>query len=195
MKGGFFHGHLFNLAKAATLTTQLTIMLTEDQLDKLRSDNELLQLELDDVNMLIRIKEEELALLRLRAREGAALQSSLDNNLIEFEQMQNNLGAAEQKSAGFYIRMQELENELYTSIREQLDYAQRQQAMDSLQANLLDTTSELEEAAAAYKKLAAMSTKLAAAESNREIDLLEINSLKEELKEVNALNQMLREKK
>jgi chromosome segregation ATPase len=170
-------------------------MLTEEQLDKLRSDNELLQLELDEVNMLIRIKEEELELLRQRAREAAAMQSRLDNNLYEFEQMQNNLGAAEQKTAGFYLRMQELEEDLCTSMKEQLDYAERQQDMNSLQANLLDTTSELEEASAVYKKLAAMKTKLAAAESNMEIFQLEIDSLKDELQEMKALNEMLRDKK
>lgn len=170
-------------------------MLTEEQLDKLRSDNELLQLELDDVNMLIRIKEEELALLRQRAKEAAEMQSRLDNNLNEFEQMQNNLGAAEQKTAGFYMRMQQLEDDLYQSMREQLDYAEKQQVMNSLEANLLDTTIELDEAAAVYKKLAAMKTKLAATESNNEIYLLEINSLKDELQEMTMLVQMMREKK
>lgn len=170
-------------------------MLTEDQLDKLRSDNELLQMELDDVAMLIKAKEEELAVLRHNAKQTAAMQSRIDNNLNEFEQMQNNLGAAAQKTEGFYMRMQELEEDLYASMKEQLDYAHKQKLMNSLQADLLDTNKELEEAALVYKKLAAMKTKLAAAESNLEIYQLEISSLKDELKEVKALNQMMREKK
>lgn len=170
-------------------------MLTEKQIQILRSENELLQIQLDDVNMMISVREEELELLRLRAKEATAMQSRLDNNLNEFEQMQNNLGYCQQKNEGHSIRLEEMENELYDSVKEQLRYADTLKEFHSMEANLLDTSNELQEAVSVYKKMAQMKTILAQAQSNLEIALIEIDSLKEELAEVKALNAVLIQKK
>ncbi|RYY71505.1 MAG: hypothetical protein EOO13_02910 [Chitinophagaceae bacterium] len=169
-------------------------MLTERQIEILRSENELLQLQLDDVNMMIQVREEELDLLRHRAQEAAAMQSKLDTNLLEFEQMQNNLGFSQQKNAGSSQRLEEMEEELYASIKDQLKSDNKVKDFESLEANLLDTTTELQEAASAYKQLRDTKSKLAATQSELEIAYMEINSLKEELEEVKALNTMLRKK-
>ncbi|MBC7934794.1 MAG: hypothetical protein H7Y86_05460 [Rhizobacter sp.] len=169
-------------------------MLTARQIEILRSENELLQLQLDDVNMMIKVREEELDLLRKRAAEAAAMQSQLDTNLLEFEQMQNNLGFSQQKNNGTEQRLEQMEEELYASIKDQLKSEKKIKDFESLEANLLDTTSELEAAADAYKKLREMKSKLAATQSDLEIAYMEITSLKEELQEVNALNEMLRKK-
>ena len=169
-------------------------MLTEKQIQILRSENELLQLQLDDVNTMIQVREEELDLLRARAREAAAMQSRLDNNLNEFEQMQNSLGNVQQKNSGNKLRLEEMENELYESVKEQLRYAETLKDFNSMGANLMDTNNELEEATAVYKKMAAMKVVLAEAQSNYEIAIMEITSLKEELEEVKALNSILLQK-
>ena len=169
-------------------------MLTEKQIQILRSENELLQLQLDDVNMMIQVREEELDLLRVRAREAAAMQSRLDNNLNEFEQMQNSLGNVQQKNSGKELRLEEMENELYESVKEQLRYAETLKDFNSMEANLVDTNNELEEATAVYKKMAAMKIVLAEAQSNYEIAMMEITSLKEELEEAKALNSILLQK-
>ncbi len=169
-------------------------MLTEKQIQILRSENELLQLQLDDVNMMIQVREEELDLLRVRAREAAAMQSRLDNNLNEFEQMQNSLGNVQQKNSGKELRLEEMENELYESVKEQLRYAETLKDFNSMGANLMDTNNELEEATAVYKKMAAMKIVLAEAQSNYEIAMMEITSLKEELEEAKALNSILLQK-
>lgn len=170
-------------------------MLTERQIEILRSENELLQIQLDDVNMMIRIREEELELLRNRANEAAAMQSQLDSNLLEFEQMQNSIGFSQQKNEGTSQRLEEMEQELYASIKDQLRSEEKVKDFESLEANLLDTTQELQEAAAAYKQLRDMKSKLAATQSDLEIANMEITSLKEELAEVKALNEMLMKKK
>jgi oligoendopeptidase F len=167
-------------------------MLTERQIEILRSENELLQLQLDDVNMMISVREEELDLLRKRAQEAAEMQSRIDTNLLEFEQMQNSLGYAQQKNDGKNDRLAEMEEELYQSIKEQLQADDKLKDFASLQANLLDTASELEEASAVYKKMQQMKLKLAATQSELEICLIEIDSLKEELKEARALNDLLK---
>ena len=169
-------------------------MLTEKQIQILRSENELLQLQLDDVNMMIQVREEELDLLRVRAREAAAMQSRLDNNLNEFEQMQNSLGNVQQKNSGKELRLEEMENELYESVKEQLRYAETLKDFNSMEANLVDTNNELEEATAVYKKMAVMKILLAEAQSNYEIAMMEITSLKEELEEAKALNSILLQK-
>lgn len=169
-------------------------MLTENQIKILRSENELLQIQLEDVNTMIKIREDELELLRARANEATAMQSRLDNNLNEFEQMQNNLGIWQQKNEGHSIRLEEMENELYASIKEQLHFADSLKEQGSLEANLLDTTNELQEASAVYKKMKDMKIILAATNSNLEIALLEIESLKAALKEAEALNALLLKK-
>lgn len=169
-------------------------MLTERQIEILRSENELLQLQLDDVNMMIKVREEELDLLRRRAQEASEMQSRLDTNLLEFEQMQNNLGFSQQKNDGAAQRLEQMEEELYASIKDQLKSEEKVKDFESLEANLLDTTNELQEAAAAYKQLREMKSRLAATQSSLEIANMEITSLKEELKEVKALNQMLMKK-
>ena len=169
-------------------------MLTDNQIKILRSENELLQIQLEDVNIMIKVREEELDMLRERAREATAMQSRLDNNLNEFEQMQNNLGFCEQKNEGYSQRLQEMENELYSSIKEQLKYAETLKEFNSMEANLLDTTNELQEASAVYKKMAEMKTTLAATNSNLAIALIEIESLKAIIKETTALNGLLMKK-
>ncbi len=169
-------------------------MLTERQIEILRSENELLQLQLDDVNMMIKVREEELDLLRKRAAEATAMQSQLDNNLMEFEQMQNSIGFSQQKNEGASQRLEEMEQELYDSIKDQLKSAEKVKDFESLEANLLDTTNELQEAAAVYKQLREIRSKLAATQSDLEIANMEITSLKEELAEVKTLNEMLMKK-
>ena len=169
-------------------------MLTENQIKILRSENELLQIQLEDVNTMIKVREEELDILRERSNEATAMQSKLDNNLNEFEQMQNNLGIWQQKNEGHSARLEEMENELHASLKEQLHYAEILKEQGSLAANLLDTSNELQEASAVYKKMKDMKTILAATNSNLEIALLEIRSLKAALKQAEDLNTLLQKK-
>ena len=122
------------------------------------------------------------------------MQSRLDNNLNEFEQMQNSLGNVQQKNSGKELRLEEMENELYESVKEQLRYAETLKDFNSMEANLVDTNNELEEATAVYKKMAVMKIVLAEAQSNYEIAMMEITSLKEELEEAKALNSILLQK-
>jgi hypothetical protein len=170
-------------------------MLSEKQLDILRSENELLQIQLDDVNQMIQIREEELELLRNRAREAAAMQSQLDQNLHEFEQMQLHLGKCQQKNSGQSERLEALENELYQSIKEQLGAAETVKHFNSMEANLIDASIELQETAAVYQQLVSIKKTAAAAQSELEIAYMEINSLKEELAEAKALSEMLLQNK
>jgi hypothetical protein len=170
-------------------------MLTEKQLEQLKAENELLQLQLEEVNGIIAIREEELAILRQKMQNVTEMQSRLDMNLLEFEQMQNTIGEKQQEAAGDANRLEEMENELLGSIRMEKNYYNMLDENISLQANLKDTNSELEEAAFLYKKVRQLTTALTETKSNLEIAQIEIESLKADLIEVNALNSALTEKK
>lgn len=166
-------------------------MLTEKQIQILQSENDLLQIQLQDVNMIIEIREEELELLRKRAQEAAVLQSKLENNLTGFVQMQQHIGTSEQISEANARKLEAMENELYASIKEQLGYAEAMKGFQSMEANLADTSIELEEASKAYKKAADLKSLLAAAQSDLEMAALTIKNLKDELEEVKELNKLL----
>lgn len=182
------HGH--NSTTKVSLIS-LPGMLTEKQIQILQSENNLLQLQLQDVNMVIEIREEELQLLRKRAQEAAILQSKLDNNLTGFVQMQEHIGSSEQISNATAKRLEEMESELYASIKDQLNYADALKGFNSLQANLADTSQELEQASHVYKKATDMKSLLAAARSDLEIATITIKNLQDELQEVKELNKFL----
>ena len=56
--------------------------------DALKNENDQLQKQLDELEYLIQIKEEELELLRKESQNLSELQSKIQMNLYEFEQMQ-----------------------------------------------------------------------------------------------------------
>ena len=128
-------------------------MLTEKQIQQLKGENELLILQLEDVNETIRRREQELDELRQAAANTRQMQSRLDMNLLEFEQMQNSIGEKQQEVKDTSFRLEELENELYNSIKIENNYNKILDEHISLQADLLDTNNELQEAATLYKKV------------------------------------------
>jgi chromosome segregation ATPase len=158
-------------------------MLTERQLQQIQAENEHLKLQLEEVNEIIAIREEELAILRQKMQKATQLQSKLDMNLLEFEQMQNTIGEKQQEVEGNSIRLEELENELFKSIKMETNYYNMLDENVSLQANLKDTNSELEEAASLYKKVRQLTKELTETKSNLEIAQMEIDGLKAELKD------------
>ncbi|MEP6713099.1 MAG: hypothetical protein ABJA37_11810 [Ferruginibacter sp.] len=170
-------------------------MITEKQLQQLKAENELLISELEEMNELIKLKEQELEELKNNATNIKEMQSRLDMNLLQFEQMQNNIGQKQQEAEGASLRMEELEQELYNSIKIENRYNNILDEHVSLQANLLDTNNELEAAAAMYKKAQQLKTALTQTQSRLDMAEMEIKNLGEELAETKELNLLLREKK
>lgn len=170
------------------------IMLTDEQIDQLRSEKELLQIEVEDLNMMIARRELELDQLRIRAREANAMQSKLDINLLEFEQMQLQMGKNNQRATGDSIMINELENELLEMLRVQNANAARVKENESLKASLMDTNRELDEASKWYKQLKDLKMELTLTKSSLEIANMELENLKEELTETRELNEVLLKK-
>ncbi|MDB5203074.1 MAG: hypothetical protein JWQ27_2483 [Ferruginibacter sp.] len=166
-------------------------MLSEKQIQQLKAENELLVLQLEDVNDAISRRETELAGLRETAVTAKQLKSKLDLNLFEFEQMQDHIGRQQQEEAGSNERMEEIEKELLQTMKAEQQFALISEKYQSLQADLSDTSNELDEAARLYKRVSELKAKLAACESELELTKLEVESLRDELGEVRALNSML----
>ena len=170
-------------------------MLSQKQIQQLRGENELLLLQLEDANELIKQRDQELEELRNIASNDIQLQSHLDISLLELEQMQNNMGEKQQESEGVSLRMEELEKDLYNSIKIENKYNNMLDEHISLQANLLDTNNELDQAAALYKKVQQLKASLTDTQSSLEMAQIEIQNLKEELVEIKELNMLLRKNK
>ena len=161
-------------------------MLTEKQLQLIKAENEFLLLQIEDLNAAIAQKERELEELRSQANHAAELQSKLDMNLLEFEQMQRTVADRRQKASGDSIMIEELENELLDTLKLQQQYRSMADENDSLKASLMGSSEELEMASGLYKKVKDLDKELTATKSNLEIAGIEIESLRAELKELNA---------
>lgn len=159
---------------------------------QLNSENELLLLQLEDVNEMIRIREAELDDLKSTAKQAAEMQSRLDMNLLQFEQMQNNIGEKQMQVEGADLRMEELEKELFQSVKMERNYRTVLDQKASLEASLLDTNNELEAAGSLYKKLKTAKAELAAMKSQLDSSLEEIDHLKALLNEAEGLNALLK---
>lgn len=166
-------------------------MLSDTQIKKIQSENEWLLLQLEGVNAVIKQREEELDRLKRTASDATQMQSRLDLNLIEFQSMQNKLGAKQQEIAGNAHRLEELESALLSTVKMERRFHDVLDENISLQANLKDTTEQLKEAANLYKKVRALTAELSSVKSELEIALIEIDSLKEDLKELKATNAAL----
>lgn len=160
-------------------------MITEEQVKKLISENEFLQVQLQDVNEMIAAREEELALLREKARQSVQTRSDLDTAYEELAYMQNVISKHQQKAVGAASREASMEEELVETIRMEKEYYEIKKQFESSSAALADINQQLSEAATIYKQLADAKRKIAELESkldiaNEEKELLayEISRLK-----------------
>ncbi len=156
-------------------------MLSDSLLQHLKSENELLQIQLQDVNEMIKAREEELEILRNTAAHAVELRSRLDVNMDEIYQMQDRIGVQQQQAAGAARREASLEKELLDAIEMETELYNIKDEFASTKAALDDINSEVDKMSALYKQIATLSNKVAELESNLEIATLENGFLKEEV--------------
>lgn len=156
-------------------------MLSENLLQHLKSENELLQIQLQDVNDMIQVREEELELLRKTAAHAVALQSRLDMNLDEFYQMQDHIGNQQQYAEGAARREASMENELLQSLEMETQLYNMKDELTSTKTALTDINHEMDKMSSMYKEIAILKARVAELESNQEISVLENGFLKEEV--------------
>ena len=162
-------------------------MLPDSLLQQLISENELLQIQLQDVNEMIQVREEELEILRNTAAHAVLLQSSLDMNLDEFYSLQDVIGNQQKDAEGSAKREASLEEELVQSINMETEFYNIKDQFESTKAALMDVQSEMDTVASLYKQIAELTTRVAELESSHEIASMENGFLKEELEELRKL--------
>lgn len=168
-------------------------MLSDHQIKQLKSENDLLQLQLQDVNYIISIREEELEILRAKAKNAVRLQSQLEGTFDELGQMQNFIGRKQQEADGAARREAAMEEEIIQSINMEKDYYDIKSRFASASAALSDINNELSDAAHIYKELANANARIAELESTLEIAAEEKELLKYELEKVKKQNEKLQQ--
>ena len=159
-------------------------MLSNDEIQQLKSENELLQIQLQDITEMINIREEELTILRKKAAYTVLLQSTLDGNLEEISQMQHFIGNQQQKIAGAAKREVAMENEIIQSLDMEKEFYTIKDKYESARAAITDLDNELAETTSMYRQLAASIARVAMLESSLEIALMENDHLTEKLEKL-----------
>ena len=163
-------------------------MQHEDYIKNLKQENEDLQFQLKDLEYLIQIKEEELADLKKASQHVAELQSKIDQNLYQFEQMQLHISDEQHKLKGALKREASMEQELIDAISNEKSYYEIKEEFDSTKTALHDINEQMNEAATIYKQLVSLKKKVAELESNLDIVNLDNQFLKEELSQIKKPN-------
>lgn len=156
-------------------------MLSNDEIQQLRSENELLQLQLQDITEMINIREEEIDILRKKSAFSVLLQSTLDGNLEEITQMQQFIGDEQRKVAGAAKREVAMENEIIQSLEIEKEFYTIRDKYESARAAITDLDNELAETSSMYRQLAASIARVATLESSLEIAIMENEHLKQQL--------------
>ena len=118
-------------------------MLTEDQIKKIISLNESLQVQLEDTNTMLAAREKEIDYLNSELAETTALRSRLDGQLGEIESFQNKLGIKQQQALGAEEREIELQQELTEMARLNKKYNDLIQDYAYLQSQFKDVQAQL----------------------------------------------------
>ena len=156
-------------------------MLSEEQIKKILSANESLQVKLADANAILKAREEEIEFLNAELAEATALRSKLDGQLAQIESIETELGQKKQAAKGAEEREFELHQELtgmallnkqYNELIQDYAYLQSQYKDILAQLNALQHNNlQLEKAAGSIGEL----------QSRLENSLLERDVLKERI--------------
>ena len=122
-------------------------MLTEEQLKKIISLNESLQVQLADVNAMLASRENEIEFLNDELAAATELRSRFDEQKLELESINNKLGIKEQQAIG--ARLNKKYNDLisdYTYLQTQLtDVEQQLTALHQRNIKLQQATARIAE--------------------------------------------------
>ena len=118
-------------------------MLSEEQIKKIISANESLQVQLEDANAMLASREQEIEILVAELGDSTALRSKLDGQLDEIESIKNRLGEKQQAAKGAEEREIELHQELTEMARLNKQYNELLQDYAYLQSRYNDVQAQL----------------------------------------------------
>lgn len=162
-------------------------MFSKDEIQQLKSENELLQIQLQDITEIINIREEELEILRKKSAYTIMLQSTLDGNLEEISQMQQFIGEQQRKTVGAEKREASMENEMIQSLDMEKEFYNIRDKYESARAAITDLDNELAETTSIYRQLSASIDRVAELESSLAIVIMENDQLKEKIEKLTVV--------
>jgi len=156
-------------------------MLSEDHIKQLISENEFLQVQLEEVNGILAEREKELEELRAAQSEAARLRSLLDTRLDELHSMQNFIGEQEQQVMGAEEREIQLQKELTEAVRLQHQYNELVGHYAYIQAQLEDLQSRLTQMNSRNLELQRTAARIGELESQLANSIMERDALKNQV--------------
>lgn len=140
-------------------------MISEEQFEIIKSENELLQLQVEDLNDILSRRDLEITYLKATQDQNKVLQSLLEMNVHEFANFQEVVSAKQQEAFSNASRLENTEEELYSNIKVEAAYTELVKQKLSLEANLTDTTNELNEVTALFATIKNLTKSLAETQS------------------------------
>lgn len=156
-------------------------MLSEEQIKKLISANDSLQVQLDDANAMLAAREQEIDFLNTELADATALRSKLDGQQGEIESIKNRLGEKQQAAKGAEEREFELHQELTGMAVLNKDYSELLQDYAYLQSRFNDSQSQLKTLEERNFQLQKIASRIGELESTLENSMLERDNLKNKL--------------
>ncbi|MEP6675064.1 MAG: hypothetical protein ABJA78_07910 [Ferruginibacter sp.] len=137
--------------------------------------------QLEEVNYLLEVKEEHIALLEKKAAIAAQLQSKLDGESVETQSLREMMEEQKRKAAGTRTLKNELEEELVLSLQTEKKYLALQETHFHTNNELIVLQSEIKELVDLNKDLLTELEKMGEMQSRIEILQIENNELKAKL--------------
>lgn len=156
-------------------------MISEEQIKKIVSANESLQVQLADANRILAARREEIDFLSTELAESTALRSKLDGQLAEIESMQNQLGEKQNAVKGAEEREFKLHQELTEMALLNKQYNELLQDYAYLQSQFKDIQAQLNSLQQQNFQLEAAAGIIGELKSRLENNLLERDVLKERI--------------
>jgi predicted RNase H-like nuclease (RuvC/YqgF family) len=156
-------------------------MLSEEQIKKIISANESLQVQLADANAMLKAREQEIEFLAAELTESVALRSKIDGQQDEIESIRNRLGEKQQAYKGAEERELELHRELTEMAALNKEYSELLQDYAYLQSQFKDIQAQLTATKAASLQLEQYARRIGELESLLENSVQERDSLKERI--------------
>lgn len=161
-------------------------MISEDQLRKIISANESLQVQLDDANAVLAAREQEIDYLHNELSEAAALRSKLEGQMNEIESIQEQIYKKDQQAVGAIEREIELQHELTDYAKLNKEYNELIQDYAYLQSRFKDIQAQLTTLDARNFELEQVAGKVGELESMLGIIMLERDELKSRITELES---------
>ncbi len=156
-------------------------MLSEEQIKKLISINDSLRVQLEDVNTVLRERENELDILKKNSIDATALRSKLDIQSDEMESVHDRLNKEQQQLKGAEEREIELQLELTEMARLQMQYNELAQQYAYQHSQFSDIQSQLTELSERNLQLQKIAGRIGELESKLESTGRERDDLKSRL--------------